>query len=76
MTSTFRLRVAACGALALALFAAGHFADAQTSRDSKGELRSLEKKVDEVLANQQLILKRLDDVMEELRIVKVRATQS
>lgn len=31
-------------------------------------------KLDQILANQEAILKRFDDVMEELRIVKVRAT--
>ena len=34
----------------------------------------LERKLDDVLAGQQAILKRLDEVMEELRIVKIRAT--
>ena len=31
-------------------------------------------KLDEILENQQQILKRLDQVMEELKIVKIRAT--
>lgn len=35
---------------------------------------SLEKKLDEILANQKTILQRFDQVMEELRIIKVRAT--
>lgn len=69
-------RLAVCAVVALAVFAAGHLANAQASRDSKSDLRSLEKKVDDALANQQLILKKLEDVLEELRIVKVRATQS
>ena len=34
----------------------------------------LEKKLDEILANQQTILQKFDAVMEELRIIKVRAT--
>ncbi len=34
----------------------------------------LEKKLDEILANQQAILERFDQVMEELRIIKIRAT--
>ena len=38
--------------------------------------RALEKKVDQILTNQQLILNKLDAMMEELRIVKVRATHS
>ena len=35
---------------------------------------SIEKKLDEILANQAAILQRFDQVMEELRIIKVRAT--
>lgn len=35
---------------------------------------AIQKKLDEILANQDAILKRLDEVMEELRIVKIRAT--
>lgn len=34
----------------------------------------LEKKLDQILANQALILQKFDAVMEELRIIKVRAT--
>ena len=34
----------------------------------------LEKKLDQILANQETILQRFDQVMEELRIIKVRAT--
>ena len=34
----------------------------------------VDKKLDEILANQQAIFQRLDQVMEELRIIKVRAT--
>lgn len=51
-----------------------HRASAQTTRESKSESRSLDKKLDEILANQQSILQKLDAVMEELRIIKVRAT--
>ena len=35
---------------------------------------ALERKLDDMLAGQQAILKRLDEVMEELKIVKIRAT--
>lgn len=38
-------------------------------------LSALEKKLDQVLANQALILQRFDAVMDELRVVKVRCTQ-
>lgn len=34
----------------------------------------VEAKVDEILSNQRRILSRLDEVMEELKIVKIRAT--
>ena len=34
----------------------------------------LEAKLDQILANQEQIFRRFDEVMEELRIVKVRAT--
>jgi hypothetical protein len=34
----------------------------------------LEEKLDRVLANQEAILKKFEQVMEELRIIKVRAT--
>ena len=37
-------------------------------------LKSLEDKMDEILNRQSQILKRLDEVMAELQIVKVRAT--
>lgn len=43
-----------------------------TNKDSS--TAKLEKKLDQILANQEQILKRFDDVMEELRIVKIRAT--
>ena len=61
-----------CAGLGLILaIAAGRAAG-----DAKPETRALEKKIDQVLANQQLILQKLDAMMEELRIVKVRATHS
>ena len=34
----------------------------------------VDKKLDEILANQETIFKRFDQVMEELRIIKIRAT--
>ncbi|MBI4597225.1 MAG: hypothetical protein HY737_02345 [Candidatus Omnitrophica bacterium] len=48
-------------------------AAASTTSSSSGNAK-LEKKLDEILANQQDILKRFDAVMEELKIIKVRAT--
>lgn len=39
-----------------------------------GELARLEEKLDEIIANQQTILGKFDAIMEELRIIKVRAT--
>lgn len=45
-----------------------------SSRSSRGENATLEDKLDQILSNQQLILQKFDAVMEELRIIKVRAT--
>lgn len=44
-----------------------------TQGDRAREAR-IEQKLDQILSNQQTILQRFDQVMEELRIVKVRAT--
>ena len=44
------------------------------SSKSKAKEDEIAKKLDEILANQQTILQRFDQVMEELRIIKVRAT--
>ena len=41
--------------------------------DGTGEA-AVEAKLDQILESQQQILKRLDEIMEELRIVKIRAT--
>ncbi len=41
---------------------------------SHSDLVQLETKLDQVLANQQTILQKFDAVMEELRIIKVRAS--
>jgi hypothetical protein len=46
----------------------------KSSRPSKTE-DALERKLDEVLANQKAILQKFDAVMEELRVIKIRATQ-
>ena len=48
--------------------------DADGSPATERKLKALEGKLDEVLANQQTILQKFDMVMEELRIIKVRAT--
>ena len=44
-----------------------------SSGDGTGE-DVVARKLDQVLATQETILQRLDEVMEELRIVKIRAT--
>lgn len=62
--------------LATAVIALQHLASAQSTRDTKSDSRALERKLEEVLATQQTILQKLDELMEELRIVKVRATHS
>jgi len=46
----------------------------QATSGSGSESAKIAAKLDQILANQETILKRFDDVMEELRIVKVRAT--
>lgn len=46
---------------------------ARTS-SATADRKLLEGKLDEILDHQQQILKRLDQVMEELRVVKIRAT--
>jgi len=61
-------------ALGLAL-ASGHFAAAETKRESKLDSTAIEKKLNEILSNQTLILKRLDELKEEVQIVKIRATR-
>lgn len=60
---------------AAAVVTVQHLASAQSTRDTKSDSRALEKKLDEVLATQQTILQKLNEMMEELRIIKVRATR-
>ena len=60
--------------LVTAVVALQHLASAQSTRDTKSDSRALERKLEEVLATQQTILQKLDELMEELRIIKVRAT--
>ena len=52
--------------------------DAQTTKRTKGPMvdaAAIDKKLETILENQQLILQRMDAVLEELRIVKVRCTR-
>ena len=44
------------------------------SQDTAAKLAALERKLDQVLANQQAILQKFDAVMEELHIIKIRAS--
>ena len=47
----------------------------RASRASGGsDDQKVEGKLNEIVENQQKILKRLDEIMEELKIVKIRAT--
>ena len=48
---------------------------APKSRESKIDSAAIERKLDAVLSNQQTILQKLDAVMEELHIIKIRATR-
>ena len=53
-------------------------ANAQTAKQTQDTLvdaASIDKKLEAILENQQLILKKFDAVMEELRIVKIRCTR-
>ena len=47
---------------------------AKTAAAGDLDLSDIEEKLDEILSGQQAILKKFDAVMEELRIIKVRAT--
>ena len=48
--------------------------DRSTRTSETGGAARIEAKIDQLLANQERILARLDDVMKELQIVKIRAT--
>lgn len=58
---------------ALLVFGPGGVA-AQSEAKHKADLAMLSKKLDDVLATQQAILDKLNTVLEELKIVKVRCT--
>ena len=55
--------------------AASHAAAGRSTRapEASGAAK-IDAKLDQILANQERILSRLDEVMEELKIVKIRAT--
>ena len=57
------------------LLAAGRIDGASKVQDPKIDTAALERKLDQVLANQQTILQTLNAMTEELRIIKVRATR-
>lgn len=69
-------RVGMVALFVAAIVTVQHLAGAQSTRDTKFDSRVLERKLEEVLATQQTILQKLDELMEELRIIKVRATRS
>ena len=71
----FRIGLFLSAALLGAAVMIQHSAGAQGSREPKSDVAALEKKLNQVLANQQTILQKLDAMMEELRIIKVRATR-
>ena len=58
----------------------GHRAPARQESSDGGEgasrvdVKPLEAKLNQILENQEKILQRFDQVMEELRIIKIRAT--
>ena len=45
-----------------------------TNDDAEAKAKRIDKQLDEILAVQEAILKRYDELMEELRIIKIRAT--
>ena len=47
---------------------------ASGASSASGKDAGVERKLDQILANQETILQRFDQVMEELRIIKVRST--
>ncbi len=57
------------------VIAAGRIEGASKVQDPKVDTAALERKIDQVLANQQTILQTLNAMTEELRIIKVRATR-
>jgi len=78
-----RLWLVVCAGLIGTGLALPHLTSAQTTKtreasktkEAKLDTEALEKKVDEVLTNQKIILQKLDAMMEELRIIKVRSTR-
>ena len=46
-----------------------------TVANEEAKVKRINQQLDEILAVQEAILKRYDELMEELRIVKIRATQ-
>ncbi len=48
---------------------------AQDSQELSKKMAALDKKLDDVLKQEQAILQQLDTMMEELRIIKIRATR-
>ena len=49
---------------------------AHSSRAIETANMKIDRKLDQILSNQNEILKRFDLIMEELRVIKVRATRS
>jgi hypothetical protein len=50
--------------------------DSAPKRDADGQaLESIEKRLESIEASQQAMMKTLDTILEELRIIKVRATR-
>lgn len=46
-----------------------------TNTNEEMEAKRIDKQLDEILAVQETILKRYDELMEELQIIKIRATR-
>ena len=64
------------GAIAIMLgLATRSDAEVETARESRAASAAIEKKLQEVLDTQQLILQKLDAMAEELRVIKIRSTR-
>ena len=47
----------------------------KTASPTKSETRAIEKKLDQILANQETILQKFDAIQSELQVVKIRCTR-
>ncbi len=70
-----RARVVVLAAASVVLAMAASRLNPASKTDAHVETAGLEKKLDEILANQQAMSQQLDAILEELKVIKVRATR-